>query len=216
VGGFEHLDTDESLTKRLERHAYDRLIMLSDGVFAIAITLSALDIRPPPNWDQNIATLPHLLGPALIAYAIAFAVISAYWTAHRRLIGMLRRVDGVATTLNLVLLGMVALQPAAIRLLTEYKVNGGAGRLYFAQIVTIGAVQAALWLYAWLKGGMIDPALRRPARFVMLANTLLTPIMGTAVAFSIGHAGGFTVGVLVAALAVISIGRRILSRRAGL
>jgi len=127
VGAFEHLDAGELLTKRLERHAYDRLIMLSDGVFAIAITLCALDIRPPPNWDQNIATLPHLLGPALIAYAIAFAVISAYWTAHRRLIGMLRRVDGVATALNLVLLGMVALQPAAIRLLTQYKVNGGRG-----------------------------------------------------------------------------------------
>jgi uncharacterized membrane protein len=190
--------------------------MLSDGVFAIAITLAAIDIRPPAHWDQNPATLPHLLGPALSAYAIAFIVISAYWTAHRRMLAMLRRVDGVATTLNLVLLGLVALQPAAIRLLTEYKINGGAGRIYFAQIMTIGIVQATLWLYAWLKGGMIDPELRRPARLLVLANMLMSPLIAAGIGLSIGHAGNVTVAVLVGALAVVSIGRRLLSKRVGL
>ena len=38
----ESLDTDEPLQKRIERHWFDRLIMLSDGVFAIAMTLLAL------------------------------------------------------------------------------------------------------------------------------------------------------------------------------
>lgn len=216
MGEMETLDQDEPLAKRLERHAYDRLIMLSDGVFAIAITIAAFEIHPPANWDQNPATLPHLLGPALSAYAIAFIVISAYWTAHRRMIAMLRRVDGIATVLNLILLGLVALQPAAIRLLTEYKVNGGAGRLYFGQIVVIGVVQAALWVYAWLRGGMIDPALGRPARFLILANMLVSPLLGAAIGLSIGRAGNLTVGGLVAVLAVVVIGRRVLSRRAGL
>jgi uncharacterized membrane protein len=216
MGEFETLDQNEPLAQRLERHAYDRLIMLSDGVFAIAITLSALDLRPPKNWDQNPATLLTLIGPTLGAYAIAFIVISAYWTAHRRLIAMLRRVDGVATMLNLLLLGLVALQPAAIRLLTQYKMNGGAGRIYFAQIMTIGVVQATLWLYAWLKGGMIDPELRRPARFLVLANMLTSPLIAGLIGLSIGHFGNVIVGVLVAALAAISIGRRLLTKRFGL
>ena len=216
MGEFETLDQDEPLAQRLERHAYDRLIMLSDGVFAIAITLSALDLRPPKNWDQNPATLLTLIGPTLGAYAIAFIVISAYWTAHRRLIAMLRRVDGVVTVLNLFLLGLVALQPAAIRLLTDYRVHGGAGRIYFGQIVVIGLVQASLWVYAWLKGGMIDPSMRRPARLLMLGNMLVSPLVGAWVGLSLSSAGGPALAGLIAVLVVVTIGRRILSRRVGL
>ena len=156
------------------------------------------------------------MGPALIAYAIAFAVISAYWMAHRRMIAMLRRVDGVATLLNVGLLGLVAIQPAAIRLLTDYKVNGGAGIIYFSQIVLMGVVQASLWLYAWLKGGMIDSSIQRPARWLMLANILVSPILGAWVAVSIGHTSNFRLGVLIAGVAAASFARRTISRRIGL
>ena len=216
MGEFETLDQDEPLAQRLERHAYDRLIMLSDGVFAIAITIAAFEIRPPPNWDQNPASLPRLLGPALMAYAIAFLVISAYWMAHRRMIAMLRRVDGFATFLNLMLLGLVAIQPAAIRLLTDYKVNGGAGIIYFSQIVLMGVVQAGLWLYAWLKGGMIDSSIQRPARLLMLANILVSPVLGAWIGVSIGHTSNFRLGVLITGVAAASFARRTIGRRIGL
>jgi len=39
-----------ALQRRLDRHSYDRLIILSDGVFAIAITLAAFEIKAPDTW----------------------------------------------------------------------------------------------------------------------------------------------------------------------
>ena len=47
----ESLATDEKLDIHLRRHAYDRLLMLSDGIFAIAITLAAIEIKPPEHFN---------------------------------------------------------------------------------------------------------------------------------------------------------------------
>jgi hypothetical protein len=41
----ESLATAEGLDEHVRRHSYDRLLMLSDGIFAIATTLAALDVR---------------------------------------------------------------------------------------------------------------------------------------------------------------------------
>ena len=57
VGEFESLDTDEGLKARIARHGFDRLIMLCDGVFAIAITLLALEIKPPSAWNGELVHL---------------------------------------------------------------------------------------------------------------------------------------------------------------
>jgi uncharacterized membrane protein len=94
VGEFEILDTDEPLPKRIERHAYDRLIMLSDGVFAIAITLLALEIRPPANWNGELSDLLRQTWRALLGFGLSFVLISIYWMAHRRMFARFRRVDG--------------------------------------------------------------------------------------------------------------------------
>ncbi|MFX8620504.1 TMEM175 family protein, partial [Acinetobacter baumannii] len=61
MGEFEVLDTSEPLAQRMERHAYDRLIMLSDGVFAIAITLAALEIHVPDPVNGDVFALLHKL-----------------------------------------------------------------------------------------------------------------------------------------------------------
>ena len=73
-------DTDEPLKRRIERHSFDRLIMLSDGVFAIAITLAALEIRPPDRWHDLPGLIAQLRFPVL-AYLISFAVVASYWVA---------------------------------------------------------------------------------------------------------------------------------------
>ncbi|MEO8813045.1 MAG: hypothetical protein ABI376_09065 [Caulobacteraceae bacterium] len=57
AGEPESLDIDEALERRRRRHWFDRLIMLCEGVFAIAITLMAFDLRGPAAWDGRTASL---------------------------------------------------------------------------------------------------------------------------------------------------------------
>ena len=87
------LDSDEGLKRRRHRHWFDRLMMLADGVFAIAITFLAADITTQAGWDGRWASLwPHL-SAQLDAYATSFVVIAIYWLAHRRFMAMILTVD---------------------------------------------------------------------------------------------------------------------------
>ena len=60
-----------------------RLILFSDAVFAIAITLLAIEIHPPHHWE-GIADLFAQMSDKLIAYVVSFAVIGICWISHRR------------------------------------------------------------------------------------------------------------------------------------
>src|SRR3954469_23912217 len=63
----ESLATDEALAEPVRRHSYDRLLMLSDGIFAIAITLAALEIQAPPE-HASVPIMVHAMTRPIIAY----------------------------------------------------------------------------------------------------------------------------------------------------
>ena len=65
----ESLATDEALSEHIRRHSYDRLLMLSDGIFAIAITLAALEIQAPPQ-HVSLAVMAHAMARPGIENAI--------------------------------------------------------------------------------------------------------------------------------------------------
>src|SRR5262245_51146299 len=83
----------------------ERLLMLTDGVFAIAITLLAIELRPPANWDGTFIGLVHAMGVEFFAYVMSFFFVAIYWASHRRTYRRFRRADGVLTTLNFIMLG---------------------------------------------------------------------------------------------------------------
>jgi uncharacterized membrane protein len=175
AGEPESLDTDESLARRRHRHAFDRLIMLSDGVFAIAITLLAFDIRIPPLGDGRLATLMAGLAPQLDAYALSFVVISVYWLAHKRFLAMIVTVDPPVTILNLVMLALVALLPAATKLAHSPGPEGPRMILYSALVVAIGVSLAVLWGYAAMVPGLVSPEVGMAERGYLFALILITP-----------------------------------------
>ena len=119
AGEPESLHSHEPLKARVERHDYDRLLMLSDGVFAIAITLLALELKLPDRWDGSIERLMSATGRPLIGYLFGFGLVGAFWFIHRRLFARLEQVDRVVTLLNLLLLGLVGLTPYIARMIAE-------------------------------------------------------------------------------------------------
>ncbi|MGN2247096.1 TMEM175 family protein [Frateuria sp. GZRR35] len=126
-----------------QRHL-DRMVMLSDGVFAIAITLSALEIRPPESIAAG--SLWDAWSTPLLVYFISFLLIGVIWFHHRRIVAHLRDVDGVGTAINLALLSIVALMPMATRYVIEVTHGKGIVVYVAAVLATFGAT-ALLWAY---------------------------------------------------------------------
>ena len=152
-----------------------RLILFSDAVFAIAITLLAIEIHPPEHW-HGVADLFGQMQHKLMAYAVSFAVVGVYWISHRRTYSRLRRADGALDVLNLVMLGLLALLPLATELLWE---NGNAPSVfvYVGLVTAIGLAHAVAWGYAALFGGLSEPMSTIEKIYVLLRVALLPGLM---------------------------------------
>jgi hypothetical protein len=120
VAEIETLTVDEPLEERVKRHNFDRLLMLSDGVFAIALTLIALELRPPEHWEGGVNALVVQMWRPLFAYSAGFLIIGGFWAVHRRLFARLRTVDPFATLLSLLLLFLIAGVPAVAMLIADH------------------------------------------------------------------------------------------------
>jgi len=204
MGSFENLDTEEVLAKRMERHAFDRLIMLSDGVFAIAITLAALELRPPDHW-VGVDGLWNAMKFSLAAYFVSFSVIAAYWTSQRDLMSRLHKVDNLLTTLCLGNLFFVALIPGATKLLYVNGVNTSAVQGYSATLAACGFLASGMWSYASFKPGlMIKEENDNLLRWMRLSSALIVPVFFSFVLLS----GGKHISIMLYVTAVFVVIRR--------
>lgn len=89
-----------------------RLEAFTDGVLAIAITITVLEMKVP------IAATPQALLatlPILLAYALSFVNIGIFWTNHHHMLQATEHVHGGALWANLALLFWLSLVPFVIR-----------------------------------------------------------------------------------------------------
>ncbi|MCH7232717.1 DUF1211 domain-containing protein [Glycomyces sp. L485] len=115
-----------------------RLIGLSDGVYAIALTLLVLDISVADGLDpeQFYPALRQTL-PQLGAYALSFVVIALFWRGHRRIFMYVGKIDGPLMRFALAGLGLVALFPFPTGLLAEYGTESLVVAAYAATVAAI-------------------------------------------------------------------------------
>ena len=101
-----------------------RLEAFSDGVFAVAITLLALNLTVAgPGHGPKYPSLTDQLQahwPAFLAYLISFFMIGIVWVNHHVLVRAITAVDRTLLFLNLVLLLFVVLIPFATATVADY------------------------------------------------------------------------------------------------
>src|ERR1700722_20436646 len=85
-----------------------RLEAFSDGVFAIIITITVLDLKIPH--DASLAALRAAL-PEFLSYALSFTYVGIYWTNHHHMLQATRQVNGAVRWANLLLLFWLSLSP---------------------------------------------------------------------------------------------------------
>jgi uncharacterized membrane protein len=129
----------------------ERLVFFSDAVFAIAITLLALEIRLPTDAADltNQQLLANLAGiwPKYLSFAISFLVIGNFWIAHHRRYRFIMRYDNNLLLLNLLVLMSIAFIPFPTAVISENG-NRTATIFYALSIATTGLLSAVLWWYA--------------------------------------------------------------------
>jgi uncharacterized membrane protein/Arc/MetJ-type ribon-helix-helix transcriptional regulator len=131
---------------------FERMVFFSDAVFAISITLLAIDLRLPETaarltgGDLNRALVD--LAPKVFTYAMSFAVIGLYWLAHWRRFDVIRSADERLVTINLVLLGFIGLIPFPTSLLGDHGDQPSVVILYALVMSGAGIAGTSSWLYA--------------------------------------------------------------------
>jgi uncharacterized membrane protein len=99
--------------------AAERIMLFTDAVVAIAITLLALDL-PVPEGDTNTQLLRSAAAdrPSYLSFLISFLVIWGHWSGHRQAFRFVSRFDRLLATLNGLWLLMLVVMPFATRVLS--------------------------------------------------------------------------------------------------
>ena len=122
----------------------DRLILFTDAVFAIAITLLAIELKVPEleHATEQAAWygLLHLI-PKFVGFLVGFFVIAAYWVAHHRLFRFVRHYDDQLLWLNIFFLLGIVLMPFTSGYFSEYTVLDVPYLLYAGSVVLAGLLQ---------------------------------------------------------------------------
>lgn len=157
---------------------FDRVAFFSDAVYAIALTLLALDLRiddlPSPD-DSPIVMLRALddLLPKLVAYFVGFLLLARYWAAHHSFFGRLKAIDNRLLTINLAYLGFVALLPFPTSLIGEYEQNPISVMLFALNLAAISGIETVMLWQAYRRDLLLDAALPAGRRWEIRCS--LTP-----------------------------------------
>jgi uncharacterized membrane protein len=146
----EEREVDERTRELLERlHDPARVLALSDGVFAILITLLVLEIHVPElTQGHSLNQALREIRPSLVAFVISFILAGMYWVGHRDLFALIRRTDRGLVWLNILYLLPLCLLPFAAGLLGRYDQEPVALRIYGLLLVAIAIMRVVIWLYA--------------------------------------------------------------------
>jgi TMEM175 potassium channel family protein len=154
-----------------------RILALSDGVFAIALTLLILDIAVPATTSDNElgAALLHLW-PRYLAYALSFLVIARFWVIHHQTFRLIVRDNATLVWLNFLLLIFIAFLPFPTAVLGAHERSPAAAVLYAVALCLTSASSAAYLWYATGRGNLLRPDVGRAQRRAMRARSMSGPV----------------------------------------
>ena len=130
----------------------ERLAALSDGLFAIAMTLLVLDLRVPASRGIHTelglwVALVKLL-PAFIPYFMSFVTLGIFWVGQQTQLNRFARSDRNLTWIHLGFLLAVSLMPFSTALLAEFITYRTALVVYWLNVLLLGVVLYGSWRYA--------------------------------------------------------------------
>jgi uncharacterized membrane protein len=152
----------ETLKRRVLQLPTNRLETLSDGVFAIAMTLLVLDLRIPQGMNLTAANVHQYLVDTrddVFMFGVTFLVLAIIWIFHHRQFHLIQRVDSTFFWISMAQLMLVVLVPFSASIMSDYYNYLDAELLFGANIFCIGILFVAGWAYSARGRRLIDPSL---------------------------------------------------------
>ena len=130
----------------------ERLAALSDGIFAVAMTLLVLDLHVPASEViHSQGELWHTLAeatPQLISYLLSFMTLGIFWNGQQAQLNAFTRSDRHLSWIHIAFLFAVSIMPFSTRLLAEFIVYRSVLIAYWANILLLGVVLYISWFHA--------------------------------------------------------------------
>ncbi|HMJ62298.1 MAG TPA: TMEM175 family protein [Bryobacteraceae bacterium] len=134
---------------RVAGESVERLAALSDGIFAVAMTLLVLDLRAPAkeaiHGDRDLWIALGAMAPQAIAYLMSFLTLGIFWLGQQAQLSRFARSSQRLSWTHIAFLFAVTLMPFSTRLLAEFIQLRAALLCYWANILLLGSVLYASW-----------------------------------------------------------------------
>jgi uncharacterized membrane protein len=138
----------------------ERLAALSDGVFAVAMTLLVLDLHAPAadaiHSEADLGRALLELAPRLLVYLMSFLTLGIFWVGQQAQLNVMARSNRDLSWLHLGFLFAVSLMPFSTALMAQFIAFRLALLLYWANVLLLGALLFATWRYATRAGLLAD------------------------------------------------------------
>lgn len=168
----------------------DRLGALSDGVFAIAMTLLVLDLKLPDGNLEDFRQVWVDASQKFDYWIISFLVIGASWVLHHDVLSLLKRTNTLFLWLNLIFLMFIAFMPWPTWLLGIYGDEPLAVVLFSGVIGMAGFMIAIQWFYAARGSRLTDKGVNlktMKATTFLILRIPLVAVISIALAFVNTH-----------------------------
>jgi uncharacterized membrane protein len=141
-----------TLYNRIQGRNVERLAALSDGIFAVAMTLLVLDLHLPSaaqvHGERELFYALGALGPQWIAYLMSFLTLGIFWAGQQTQLNHLAEGNRDFTWIHLGFLFAITLMPLSTRLLAEFITYRSALGIYWLNIFVAGAMLYWSWKFA--------------------------------------------------------------------
>jgi len=191
----------------------ERMVLFSDAVFAIAITLLVIEIKVPELHEATDRLLGiellHMI-PKFIGFFVSFFVIGIYWVAHHRIFGYLNTYSTRLIWMNLFFLLSIVLMPFTTAFYSEYSAPWFTlpFGIYIANICFTGYMNYRLWMHITdVKNGLTEVAITPLQRNYGKWRTLTVPavfLVGLVLAFIAPFFSRFTPMLIPVFMALLS------------
>ena len=145
---------------RIAGQSVERLAALSDGIFAVAMTLLVLDLRVPATEavhnEHDLGRALVAISPQLLMYLMSFTTLGIFWVGQETQLSHLARSDRHLTWIHIAFLFAVTIMPFSTRLLAEFMSYRTALLAYWGNILLLGLVLYCSWGYATRRGLVKD------------------------------------------------------------